>query len=99
MSDADSNSRFLRLTEDVPAPPTLANLTRKYGVSGSDDMEIELFDGFGMKQRVSLAPFAELDPDTYIKIMFLSAPAEREFPELEPGAVLLKEYLVAGPDE
>jgi hypothetical protein len=99
VSDADCNSHFLRLAEDVPAPPTLANLTCKFGVSGSGDMEIELFDGFGTKQRVSLAPFAGLDPDTYIKISFLSAPADREFPDLEPGAILLKEYLVAGPDD
>jgi hypothetical protein len=77
VSDADSNSHFLRLTEDVPTPPTLANLTRKFGVSGSDDTEIELYDGFGMKQRVSLAPFAGLDPDTYIEIKFLVAPANR----------------------
>ncbi len=97
VSDPDSNSHFLRLTEDAPAPPTLANLTRKFGVSGSADMEIELFDGFGIKQRFSLSPFAGLDPDTYIKITFLSAPADKEFPELGPGAVLLKEYLVAGP--
>jgi hypothetical protein len=99
VSDADSNSHLLRLADDVPAPPTLANLTRKFGVSGSGDMEIELLDGFGVKQRISLAPFAGLDPDTYVKISFLSAPADREFPDLEPGAILLKEYLVAGPDD
>jgi hypothetical protein len=97
VSDPESNSRFLRLTEDAPAPPTLANLTRTFGVSGSSDMEIELFDGFGIKQRFSLFPFAGLDPDTYIRITFLSAPADREFPDLAPGAVMLKEYLVAGP--
>jgi hypothetical protein len=99
VSDANSNSHFLQLADDVPAPPTLANLTRKFGVGGSDDMEIELFDGFGVKQRISLAPFAGLDPGTYIKISFLSAPADREFPDLKPGAILLKEYLVAGPDD
>ncbi|MCX4092059.1 hypothetical protein [Nocardia sp. alder85J] len=97
VSGPGSDSHFLRLTEDVPNPPTLANLTNEFGVSGSADMEIEWYDGFGLKQRFSLSPFAGLDPDTYIKITFLSAPAEREFPDLEPGAVLLKEYLVADP--
>jgi hypothetical protein len=85
VSDAGSDSHFLRLAEDVPAPPTLANLTRKFGVSGNGGTEIELFDGFGVKQRISLAPFAGLDPDTYIKISFLSAPLIENSPILGPA--------------
>jgi hypothetical protein len=68
VSDVDSDSRFLRLAEDVPTPPTLANLTGKFGVSGSGDMEIELFDGFGTKQRVSLAPSPGWTPTPISKL-------------------------------
>lgn len=99
VSDEESVHHFLRLLDRVPERPTLATLISKHGVDGSDNLEIELLDKFQTKQRFSLAPFADVDPDTYIKIKFLSGPAEREFPALEPGAILLKEYLVASPDE
>ncbi|MBH0780980.1 hypothetical protein [Nocardia bovistercoris] len=57
-----------------------------------------MLDKFQANRRFSLAPFADVDPDAYIKIGFLSGPADREFPALESGAVLLKEYLVTGPE-
>ncbi|WP_054814245.1 hypothetical protein [Nocardia arizonensis] len=99
VSDEESISHYTRLLDSVPERPTLATLIRKHGVEGSDNLEIELLDKFQNKQRFSLAPFADVDPDAFIKIRFLSGPAEREFPDLEPGEILLKEYLVAGPED
>jgi len=99
VSDEESVQHFQPLLDRVPERPTLATLIRKHGVEGSDNLEIELLDKFRNKQRFSLAPFADVDPDAYIKIRFLSGPVDLEFPALEPGAVLLKEYLVAGPED
>jgi hypothetical protein len=92
--EPDHGERFTRLipADEAPQPPTLANLRKRFGNSLD---EVELEDKFGMLQQFSLAPFVDMAPDTYINISFLSGPAEREFPPLEPGAVLLKEYLVA----
>ncbi|MBH0778582.1 hypothetical protein [Nocardia bovistercoris] len=98
-TDEASMSRYTQVVDDAHKPPTLGSLLAKYGVEGSEDMEIELLDGFQVKQRFSLVPFAHLDPSTYIKIQFISGPIEREFPDLNPGAFLLKEYLVAGPED
>lgn len=99
VAEAEDFERFWKRVppEDRPAgPPTLRSLREKHGVSPH---EIELCDEFGLRRRVSIAPFADLDPDTPIKIVFRSAEADREFPELEPGVLLLDDYLVAAIDE
>ncbi|MGN2638703.1 hypothetical protein ACTD5D_21520 [Nocardia takedensis] len=98
-TDEESMNRYTQLIDEAHKPPTLAGILDKYGVDGGEHWEIELLDGFQVKQRISLAPFAHLDPGTHIKIRFISGSAERALPDLGPGAVLLKDYLVAGPED
>lgn len=83
--------------DERPKPPTLQSLRAKYGVG--DDYDIEMRDEYGLAHRFSLAPLAALEAGTYVQIVFRSVPAERQFPPLEPGQHLLKEYLVAGQDD
>ncbi|MCX5044839.1 hypothetical protein OG921_24440 [Aldersonia sp. NBC_00410] len=87
--------RFLRRLppEDRPSgPPTLKYLLDRYGVSPD---ELELLDEFGLRHRFSLGSLSALDPDTPIQIAFRRADADYDFPALEPGVLLLKEYLVS----
>ncbi len=99
IAEARVSPRFAHLVPDdvgPVGPTTLAYLRERCGV-GPD--EYELMDEFGMKQRFSLAPFAHLSQDTVMAISFRSGSADREFPPLQPGEVLVKEYLVASPSE
>ncbi|CAM2854936.1 hypothetical protein [Skermania piniformis] len=98
IAEARESSRFTHLIPDnlgQVGPTTLAYLRERCGV-GPD--EYELMDEFGTKQRFSLASFAHLSPDTVMAISFRSGSADREFPPLEPGEVLLKDYLVEAVD-
>jgi len=96
VSDDDLVDRFAQFLPEGErlAPRTFSNLRKKYG-DPEDEFGIKLLDEFGVAQCLSLAAFADSDPAVEIQITFLSGPAGQEFPTLEPGEILLKDYLVA----
>jgi hypothetical protein len=96
----DSVDRFTALLPGGERldPPTFANLRKNFG-DPEDEFGIKLVDKFGLVQSISLEPLVNVSPEAVINIVFLSGPADREFPPLESDAILLKEYLVAGDAE
>ncbi|KAA0024874.1 cytidylate kinase-like family protein [Antrihabitans cavernicola] len=95
---AQSPQDFEEFIRRIPADrrpvsaETLEQLLDRHGVS---DHELELMDEFGLPQRFSLGPLVDLDPSTPIRIQYRTADVDRELPPLDPGVVLLEEYLVA----
>ena len=101
LGKAQTVDEFENFIRRVPAdrrpsgPETLQQLLDRNGVS---DDELELMDEFGLLQRFSLGSLTQLSPDTPIRLQYRTASVDKELPPLEPGVLILKEYLVSEPD-
>ena len=84
----DYTERYSFLPADRRQARTLQSYKDEFG--GGLDGEID--DPFGLRHRISLAPFDDMPPGIFIKLQFVVPREGEEFPPIYSDAVVLKEY-------